>query len=65
MNGNVLMRIYNASDPATGETTLHNYCKYINSAPTEVFKYMIAVKGFNLHTTNESNQTPLLVALDD
>jgi len=65
MNGNVLMRIYNASDPATGETTLHNYCKYINSTPIEVFKYLIAVKGFNLHTTNESNQTPLLVALDD
>ena len=45
MNGNVLMRIYNASDPATGETTLHNYCKYINSTPIEVFKYLIGVRA--------------------
>jgi ankyrin repeat protein len=46
-------------DPENGHTILHNYCKYINSTPVEVFKYLIEVKDCSVNLPNNRNDTPV------
>jgi ankyrin repeat protein len=44
-------------DPKSGETILHNHCKYINTTPIEVYRYLIEIKGcdISLQSTNHGN----------
>jgi ankyrin repeat protein len=46
-------------DPGTGYTILHNYCKYIDSIPFEVFRYLIETKGCDVNVQDNHNDTPL------
>jgi hypothetical protein len=49
-------------DPETGQTILHNYCKYINTTPLEAFKYLIETKGCALDVLDKGNNTPIRYA---
>jgi ankyrin repeat protein len=51
------------TDPATGETILHNYCKCINTTPLAVFKYLVEKSGCDLNLKDFRNDTPLYYAL--
>jgi ankyrin repeat protein len=46
-----------------GETILHNYCKYINTTPIEVYKFLIDTKGCDVNALNKDKDTPLHDAL--
>jgi len=46
-------------DPQTGETILHNYCKYSQSTPLEVFRYLIETKGCDINALDNKKHTPL------
>jgi ankyrin repeat protein len=46
-------------DPKSGETILHNYCKYINSTPIHIFKYLIENKGCDINIQSKSSVTPV------
>jgi ankyrin repeat protein len=50
-------------DPKTGETILHNYCKYINTTPLEVFKYLIEIKGCLINVKDKNGNPPPYYAL--
>jgi len=41
------------------QTILHNYCKYMNTTPLEVFRYLIEVKGCDINALNNLNNAPL------
>jgi ankyrin repeat protein len=49
--------------PQTGEKILHNYCKYINTTPLEVYRYLIETKGCDINAQDEDKNTPLHYAL--
>jgi ankyrin repeat protein len=51
-------------DPENGETILHNYYKYINSTPLEMYRYLIETKGCKVDLQNYDGDTPLHFALD-
>jgi ankyrin repeat protein len=53
----------NRIDPETGHTILHNYCKYINTTPIEVFQYLIETLGCDVNVQDKYNNTPLPYAL--
>jgi ankyrin repeat protein len=46
-------------DPETGETILHNYCKFINTTPLAVYQYLIETKGCDVNARDKYNDTPL------
>jgi hypothetical protein len=46
-----------------GETILHNYCKYINTTPIEVYKFLIDTKGCDVNAQNKDKNTPLRDAI--
>jgi ankyrin repeat protein len=50
-------------DSKTGHTILHNYWKYINTTPIEVYQYLIETKGCNINVQDNNNDTPLHLAL--
>jgi ankyrin repeat protein len=50
-------------DPETGQTILHNYCRHINTAPLEVYRYLIEVKGCDVNVQDKDKDTPLHNAL--
>jgi ankyrin repeat protein len=50
-------------DPKTRETILHNYCKYINTTPLEVYRYLIETKSYDIKVWDEDH-TPLHDGLD-
>jgi ankyrin repeat protein len=53
----------NRIDPKYGETILHNYCKYINTTPLEVYRFLIETKGCNVNVQGKDKNTPLRNAL--
>jgi ankyrin repeat protein len=50
-------------DPQTGQTILFNYCRYINTTPLEVYRYLIEVKGCDINPQDKNKETPLRNAL--
>jgi ankyrin repeat protein len=50
-------------DPRIGETILHNYCRYINTTPLEVYRYLIEVKGCDINLQDDNKDIPLYRAL--
>jgi ankyrin repeat protein len=50
-------------DPKNGHTILHNYCKYINTTPLAVYRYLIETLGCDVNAQNENESTPLHYAL--
>jgi ankyrin repeat protein len=52
-------------DPKTGQTILHNYCKYINSTPLAVYRYLIETNGCDVNVQDKYKDTPLHDALWD
>jgi cytohesin len=50
-------------DPQSGKTILHNYCKYINTTPFEVYRYLIDTKGCDISVKDKYYNTPLHHAL--
>jgi ankyrin repeat protein len=52
-------------DPQTGKTILHNYCKYVNSTPIEVFKYLIETKGCDVNLLDNKLNTPLYYTFEE
>jgi ankyrin repeat protein len=50
-------------DPHYGQTILHNYCKFLNSTPLEVFKDLIESKGLSVCANDRRNVTPIHAAL--
>jgi ankyrin repeat protein len=50
-------------DPETGQTILHNYCKYINTTPLEVYKHLIETLGADINVQDKDKNTPLHYAL--
>jgi len=49
----------NRIDPETGRSILHNYCRYINTTPLEVWRYLIETKCCDVNTQDNSKDTPL------
>jgi len=52
-------------DSKTGETILHNYCKYINTTPLEVYQYLIETNCCNVQAQDKYNNTPCHYLLQD
>jgi ankyrin repeat protein len=50
-------------DPKSGETILHNHCKYINTTPIEVYRYLIEIKGCDISLQSTNRNTPIHYAL--
>jgi ankyrin repeat protein len=50
-------------DPENGQTILHNYCKYINTTPFEVYRYLIETKGCDINAQDNNKDTALHDAL--
>ena len=50
------------TDPGTGRTILHNYCRHINTTPLEVFKYLIETKKCNVNTHDDHKNNPFYYA---
>jgi ankyrin repeat protein len=59
LNNDNILRI----DPQSGETILHNYCRYINSTPLEVFKFLLETNKCNINSRDLDNNSPLYYAL--
>jgi ankyrin repeat protein len=51
-------------DPQTGETILHNYCKFINTTPVRIFKHLIETHSVDGNTLDKSQNTPIYHAFD-
>jgi ankyrin repeat protein len=51
-------------DFETGETILHNYCKYINTTPLAVYRYLIETLGCDINTQAKNKNTPIHCAFD-
>jgi ankyrin repeat protein len=49
-------------DQRSGETILHNYCKYINTTPLDVFKLLIDTKGCDVNAQDNYGDTPIHLA---
>jgi len=49
----------NRIDPETGHTILHKYCRYINSTPLEVWRYLIETRGCDINVSNKYKNTPV------
>jgi len=50
-------------DSKTGSTILHNYCRYINITPIEVYRYLIETLGADVNAQDKDNNTPIHRAL--
>jgi ankyrin repeat protein len=50
-------------EPSTGHTILHNYCRFVNTTPLEMYRYLIETKGCDVNVRDKDNFTPLLLAL--
>jgi ankyrin repeat protein len=50
-------------DPKTGQTILHNYCRYVNTTPLGVYRYLIETLGCNVNAQDNNCNTPLYYAL--
>jgi ankyrin repeat protein len=50
-------------DPRTGRTILHNYCKFINTTPLEVYRYLIETRGCDVNVQDKDKDTPIHFAL--
>jgi ankyrin repeat protein len=50
-------------DPGSGQTILHNYCKYMDSTPLVVYRHLIEVKGCDINVHDNNNDTPIHLAL--
>jgi ankyrin repeat protein len=50
-------------DPKNGYTILHNYCKYINTTPLAVYRYLIETLGCDVNAQDENESTPIHRAL--
>jgi ankyrin repeat protein len=50
-------------DPYIGQTILHKYCRYINTTPLEVWRYLIETKGCDVNAQDKDKNTPLHNAL--
>jgi ankyrin repeat protein len=50
-------------DPDISTTFLHNYCRYINITPLEVYQYLIETKGCDVNAKDINSNTPLHFAL--
>jgi ankyrin repeat protein len=46
-------------DPNNGQTILHHYCRYINTTPLEVYRYLIETKGCDVNAQDNNKDTPL------
>jgi ankyrin repeat protein len=46
----------------SGETLLHEACKYINKLPIDIFKLLIETKGCDVNVQAQGNNTPLHIA---
>jgi ankyrin repeat protein len=51
-------------DPRTGRTILHNYCKFINTTPIDVFKFLLETKNVDITSEDDEGNQPLFLALD-
>jgi ankyrin repeat protein len=51
------------TDHHTGETILHNYCKFMNTTPIDVFKYLVEKLGCNINLQDKEKDTPVHHAL--
>jgi ankyrin repeat protein len=49
-------------DPQTGGTILQNYCKYMDSTPLEVYRFLIETKGADVNAQDNNNDTPFHLA---
>ena len=49
----------NRIDPETGRSILHNYCRYINTTPLEVWRYLIETKCCDVNAQDNSKDTSL------
>jgi len=49
----------NRTEPKTGRTILHNYCKFINTTPIEVYRYLIETKGCDINVKDKNKDIPL------
>jgi ankyrin repeat protein len=49
--------------PTSQETILHNYCKYINSTPFEIYRHLIETKGCDVNAKNKYGDTPIADAI--
>jgi len=52
----------NHIDPKHGQSILHNYCRYINTTPLEVYRYLIEAKGCDVDVSNKYKNTPVHLA---
>jgi ankyrin repeat protein len=52
-------------DSKTGETILHNYCKYVNTTPIEVYRCLIETNCCNVQAQDKYNNTPCHYVLQD
>jgi ankyrin repeat protein len=50
-------------DPRTGETIFNNYCRYINTTPLAVYRYLIETKGCDVNAQDKHWNTPIHYAL--
>jgi ankyrin repeat protein len=46
-------------DPETGHTILHNYCRYINTTPLEMYRHLIETKGCDVNAQAKKKNIPL------
>jgi len=55
----------NRIDSKSGENILHNYCKYIDTTPLEVYRYLIETKGCDYNLLDQDNYfTPIHFAFE-
>jgi len=50
-------------DSKTRETILHNYCKYINTTPLEVYRFLIETMSCDVNAQDNFDETPIYHAL--
>jgi hypothetical protein len=47
----------------SGETILHNYCKYVNTTPVGVYRFLIETMGCQINIRDHGKNTPIQLAL--
>jgi hypothetical protein len=51
-------------DPKNGQIILHNYCKFINTTPSQVFVYLVETKSGSLIVEDNLYHTQIHYAFD-